>query len=70
LLGKKAVGTLAGFSGMAAKLGAVGLTSLVPILTADGNYTPAFIIGASLAIIAMLAVWILIPKIEPLKKLQ
>lgn len=69
LLGKKAVGTLAGFSGMAAKLGAVGLTSLVPILTADGNYTPAFVIGASLAIIAMLAVWVLIPKIEPLKKL-
>ncbi len=68
LLGKKAVGTLSGFSGMAAKLGAVGLTSLVPILTAGGNYTPAFIIGASLAIIAMAAVWILIPKIEPLKK--
>ncbi|ALQ08664.1 MULTISPECIES: MFS transporter [Pseudoalteromonas] len=70
LLGKKAVGTLSGFSGMAAKLGAVGLTSLVPILTADGNYTPAFVIGASLAIIAMAAVWILIPKIEPLKKPQ
>lgn len=70
LLGKKAVGTLAGFSGMAAKLGAVGLTSLVPILTADGNYTPAFVIGASLAVIAMLAVWILIPKVEPLKKLN
>jgi len=68
LLGKKSVGTLAGFSGMAAKLGAVGLTSLVPILTADGNYTPAFVIGASLAIIAMAAVWLLIPKIEPLKK--
>ena len=68
LLGKKAVGTLAGFAGMAAKLGAVGLTSLVPILTADGNYTPAFVIGASLAIIAMAAVWLLIPKIEPLKK--
>ncbi len=30
LFGKKAVGTLSGFSGMAAKLGAVGLTSLVP----------------------------------------
>ena len=66
LLGKKAVGTLAGVSGMAAKLGAVGLTSLVPWLTADGNYTPAFIIGASLAIIAMAAVWILIPRVEPL----
>ncbi|MBB1291564.1 MFS transporter [Pseudoalteromonas sp. SR41-4] len=68
LLGKKAVGTLSGFSGMAAKLGAVGLTSLVPYLTAGGNYTPAFVIGASLAITAMLAVWILIPKIEPLKE--
>ncbi|BBO26743.1 MFS transporter [Alteromonas sp. I4] len=68
LLGKKAVGTLSGFSGMAAKLGAVGLTSLVPYLTADGNYTPAFVIGASLAIIAMAAIWVLIPKIEPLKK--
>lgn len=67
LYGKKAVGTLAGFSGMAAKLGALGLTALVPILTADGNYTPAFVIGASLAVIAMAAVWILIPKIEPLK---
>ena len=68
LLGKKAVGSLAGFAGMAAKLGAVGLTALVPFLTQDGNYTPAFVIGASLAIIAMLAVWVLIPKIEPLKK--
>jgi ACS family hexuronate transporter-like MFS transporter len=70
LYGKKAVGTLAGFAGMAAKLGALGLTALVPILTADGNYTPAFVIGASLAVIAMLAVWVLIPKIEPLKSLK
>jgi len=66
LFGKKAVGTLSGFAGMAAKLGALGLTALVPILTADGNYTPAFVIGASLAVIAMLAVWVLIPKVEPL----
>ncbi|WP_068545700.1 MFS transporter [Thalassotalea crassostreae] len=70
LYGKKAVGTLAGFSGMAAKLGALGLTALVPFLTADGNYTPAFVIGASLAVIAMLAVWVLIPKVEPLKSLD
>ena len=70
LFGKKAVGTLAGFSGMAAKLGALGLTALVPYLTADGNYTPAFVIGASLAIIAMAAVWLLIPKVEPLKAKQ
>ncbi len=67
LFSGKTVGTLAGFSGMAAKLGAVGLTSLVPWLTADGNYSPAFVIGASLAIIAMLSVWVLIPTVERLK---
>ncbi len=69
LFGGKTVGTLAGFAGTAAKLGAFGLTALVPILTAGGNYTPAFIIGASLAIIAMASIWILCPKIEPLKPL-
>jgi hypothetical protein len=31
------LGTLAGFSGMAAKLGAAGLTSLVPWLTAEAR---------------------------------
>lgn len=67
LFSSKAVGTLSGFSGMAAKLGAVGLTSLVPWLTMGGNYTPAFVIGASLAVTAMLAVWLLIPRVERLK---
>lgn len=67
LFGKKTVGTLAGFAGMAAKLTAAALTYLIPWLTAGGNYTPAFIIGAALALIAMASVWILCPKIEPLK---
>ncbi|MBM1105765.1 MFS transporter [Aurantibacter crassamenti] len=67
LFGGKTVGTLSGFAGMAAKLGAFGLTALVPWLTSGGNYTPAFIIGAALAIITMLSVWVLIPKIEALK---
>ena len=67
LFGGRTVGTLAGLSGMAAKLGAVGLTSLVPILTANGNYAPAFIIGAALAVIAMASVWLLCPNIQPLK---
>ncbi|MCB0639997.1 MAG: MFS transporter, partial [Phaeodactylibacter sp.] len=40
LFGKKTVGTLAGFSGMAAKLAAAGLTYLIPWLTMGGNYTP------------------------------
>lgn len=68
LFGGKTVGTLSGFAGMAAKLGAFGLTALVPMLTSGGNYTPAFIIGAALAIITMASVWILIPKIEALKE--
>ena len=63
----KIVGTLSGFAGTAAKLGAFGLTLLVPWLSRGGNYTPAFLVGGALAIIALFAVWILCPKIEPLK---
>ena len=63
----KSVGTLSGFAGMAAKLTAAGLTYLVPWLTMGGNYTPAFIIGAALALIALASVWILCGKIEALK---
>ena len=67
LFGKKTVGTLAGFAGMAAKLAAAGLTFLVPVLTKGENYTPVFIIGAALALLALISVWLLIPKVEPLK---
>ena len=65
--GGKSVGTLSGFAGMAAKLGAAGLTYLVPWLTLGGNYTPAFVIGAALAVIALLSIWVLCGRIEPLK---
>lgn len=68
LFSGKTVGTLAGFSGMAAKLTAAGLTYLVPWLTSGGNYTPAFIIGAALAILTLVSVWMLIPKVETIKK--
>jgi ACS family hexuronate transporter-like MFS transporter len=68
LFSQKSVGTLAGLAGMAAKLAVAGLIALVPILTADGNYTTVFVIGASLAMIALAAVWFLIPKVEPLKR--
>ncbi|WP_027419976.1 MFS transporter [Crocinitomix catalasitica] len=67
LYGKKTVGTLSGFAGTAAKLSGAGLIALVPKLTSDGNYTPAFIIGATLAFIVIASVWILIPRIEALK---
>ena len=67
LFSGKTVGTLSGFAGMAAKLAVAGLTAFVPWLTTGGNYTPVFIIGAALAIIAMGSIWLLCPKIEPLK---
>lgn len=63
----KTVGTLAGFSGMAAKLTVAGFTYLVPWLTTGGNYTPVFFIGAALALIALASVWILCGNIRPLK---
>ena len=73
LFSKDSVGTLAGFAGMAAKLAVAGLIALVPILTTPDaitgaiTYTPVFIIGASLALIALFAVWVLIPKVEAVK---
>lgn len=67
LFGGKTVGTLSGIAGMAAKFSAAGLVRFVPWLTSDGNYAPAFMIGAALALIAMASVWILCPKIVPLK---
>jgi len=66
LFSGKSVGTLSGLAGMSAKLAVAGLTALIPWLTTGGNYTPAFVIGAALAIIAMASIWILCPKIEPL----
>ncbi|WP_028282131.1 MFS transporter [Olleya marilimosa] len=67
MFGGKIVGTLSGFAGMAAKLAAAGLTILVTFITTGGNYIPAFLIGGALAIIALLSIWVLCPKIEPLK---
>ena len=66
LYSQKAVGSLAGYAGTAAKFAAAGLVWIVPRIT-ENSYMPAFIIGAALAILAVLSVWILIPKIEPLK---
>ncbi len=67
LFSGKIVGTLSGFAGMAAKLAAAGLTLLVTFITTGGNYTPAFLIGGSLAVIALLSIWFLCPKIEQLQ---
>ena len=65
--GKATVGTLAGISGMAAKLSAAALTYLVPVMTAGANYYPVFVLGAALALTAIASVWFLCGEIKPLK---
>ncbi len=59
------VGSLAGYAGTAAKLAVVGLNFLIPVITAE-SYAPAFVVGALLAILTVLAVWVLCPDIKPL----
>jgi ACS family hexuronate transporter-like MFS transporter len=52
---------------MAAKLMGGFLLYFIPWLTAGGNYFPAFVIGAGLAIIVILALLLLCPTVKPLK---
>ena len=59
------VGTLAGVAGTAAKLAVVGLNFLIPVITVN-SYAPAFAVGAALAILTVLSVWILCGKIQPI----
>lgn len=60
------VGTLAGYAGTAAKLAVVGLNFLIPVITQD-SYAPAFVVGAALAILTVLSVFILCRDIKPLQ---
>ncbi len=62
----KSVASLAGFAGTAAKLAVVGLNFLIPIITVN-SYTPAFVVGAALAILTVLSVLIFCTDIKPLK---
>ena len=61
----QSVGSLAGFAGTAAKLAVVGLNFLIPVITVN-SYAPAFAVGAALAILTVLSVWILCGHIQPL----
>jgi ACS family hexuronate transporter-like MFS transporter len=61
----KSVGSLAGFAGTAAKLAVVLLNFLIPVITVN-SYAPAFAVGAGLAIMTVLSVLILCPRIQPL----
>lgn len=65
----KSVASLAGFAGTAAKLAVVGLNFLIPVITIN-SYAPAFAVGAALAILTVLSVFVLCPDIKPLKPLK
>lgn len=62
------VGSLAGVGGTAAVVGVLIMNSLIPWVTApeiDPNWVPAFVIGALLVPLALLSVWLLARKVEP-----
>ena len=59
------VGSLAGYAGTAAKLAVVLLNFLIPHITVN-SYAPAFAVGAGLAIMTVLSVWVLCGHIQPL----
>lgn len=54
----KTVGSLAGVSGTAAVLGVIACMQLVPALTADGDYTPFFVLGALLVPLVFVSLWL------------
>ena len=60
------IGTLAGYAGTAAKLAVVGLNFLIPVITIH-SYAPAFAVGAALAVLTVLAVFVLCREIKPLQ---
>lgn len=64
----KSVGSLAGVGGSAALLGSIITTEYIPDLTVGGNYAPAFVLGALLVPLALLCVWLLAPRIEPVAR--
>lgn len=61
------VGTLAGLAGTVAAVSVIIMNSLIPMI-ASVSYTPAFIVIAVLAPLAVLSIYALIKKIEPVRK--
>lgn len=63
---KQAVGSVVGIGGMAGAIGGMFIAKLVGwILDSTGSYIPIFAIAASAYLIALVAIHILAPKLEP-----
>jgi ACS family hexuronate transporter-like MFS transporter len=60
----KSVGSLAGLGGAAATLGTILSICFIPMLTAGDNWTPFFIMGASLVPLSVLCIFLFGGKIE------
>ena len=66
LLNGKSVGTLAGLGGSIGAVSVIIMNWLIPKITTE-SYTPAFIILAVLAPLAVLSIYILIKEIKPIE---
>jgi ACS family hexuronate transporter-like MFS transporter len=65
---KQAVGSVVGIGGMFGAIGGMIIAPLVGyILQSTGSYVPIFIIAASAYLVALLAIHLLVPKLEPAK---
>lgn len=62
----KSVGSLAGVGGTAAVAGVIIMNTLVPSLS-ELSYVPVFILAAALVPCALLSVWLLARRIEPVQ---
>lgn len=60
----KSIGSLAGLGGAAATLGTIATMLFIPMLTSGGNWTPFFIMGASLVPVSLICVFLFAGKIE------
>ena len=65
----KSVGSLAGVGGTAAVVGVLITIWMVPVITTE-SYVPFFVLGALLVPLAILSVWILGGRIEPVAEKQ
>ena len=61
----KSVGSLAGAGGAAAVAGVLITTELIPRITAEAGFAPAFILGAALVPLAVISVWVFGGRIRP-----
>ena len=61
----KSVGSLAGAGGAAAVAGVLITTELIPRITTEAGFAPAFILGAALVPLAVISVWVFGGRIRP-----